>query len=325
MKQQTLEEQLKQEGFILNYSIPGEEVIAPQELELDSIAIGIDVHKKSLELDGYVKQFKKKVHRITNGSIGSLISNTATRLYKKIINKEETSLLQDYNDIVSISSDLSTSLSELLSIYKKGFDNIEVLHRKKSIELMDYVDSKQIGEEKKENYEKLRQGLEAMLRSKKATSKLTKEELKYSDALKNVELTLGNVDAALSISASKINRSITEKERLFEERQYHSDVLNAYVESYALSGDITEFLCATVPLHISSTYLVRNAKGLIGSVDKLAELSSILSQKTQEGLLYVNKFNKQDAFPKNNRANSRKHINNQTFSTSNYVKGLLTN
>lgn len=325
MKQQTLDEQLKQEGFILNYDIPGEEVIAPQELELDSIAIGIDVYKKSLELNSHVNQFKKKVHRITNGTIGSLIGNTAARLYRKIIKEEETSLLQDYNAIIAISSDLSESLGELLSIYKKGFDNIEVLHRKKSVELMDYVDSKQIGEEKKENYEKLKQGLEAMLHSKKAAPKLTKEELKYSDALKNVELTLGNVDAALSISASKINRSIEEKERLFEERQYHNNVLNAYVESYALSGDITEFLCATVPLHISSTYLIRNAKGLISSVDKLAELSSILSQKTQEGLLYVDKFNKQDAFPRNNRINSRKHINNQNFSTSKYVKGLLAN
>lgn len=321
MRQQTLDEQLKQEGFILNYDIRGEEVIAPQELELDSIAIGIDVHQKSLELNGHVEQFKKKVHRITNGSIGSFIGNAAARLYRKISKEEETSLMQDYNAIVAISSDLSASLSEFLLIYKKGFDNIEALHRKKSIELMDYINFKEIGEEKKKSYERLRQGLETMLHSKK-NGQLTKEQLTYSDALKNVELAVGNVDAALSISANKIDRSVSEKERLFEERQYHSEVLNAYVEAHALSGDITEFFYATVPLHISSTYLVRNAKGLITSVDKLAELSSTLSQKTHEGLWYINKFNKQNAFPKNNRAKPRNH-SSQNFSTSNYVKGLL--
>jgi len=147
----------------------------------------------------------------------------------------------------------------------------------------------------------------------------TLDEIKYGDAMANLELRAGAVNTVLSTISSKIERSRDDKKRLFEERRYHEGLLNAYIEAYSLCGDLLEMFGVTTGLHISSTYMIRNARGLIENTEKMHELSGHMHLKTHEGLMYISQFNRKGK----SMGNMGRGPASVSFDTRSYIKGLL--
>ena len=326
MQTKTLDEILTEEGLLFDYDAKEDlEEAMPYIMERDNIAISLDANQKARVLSGRISQFKDKVHRITDGSLPNKIHNAASRFYKNLTGKEEATLIDNYNSIMTISTELQSSLGMLLKDYESEFERLDAIYRKQSLEIMYFIESKGKFLLRNSNHKNLLKETSSRLNKAKTPEGLSKDEIKYSDEKANIEFKMKKENGGMDIILSRIKNSIEIKNRLNEERFYHQDILNSYIEALSLCEKIVEFFGASVPLHISSTYLIRNAKELVNATDELYGLSQMLHTKTEEGLSFITNFNKNDVFAKAGRKlNSVFGKNNgDNFSTKSYVRGLL--
>lgn len=316
MEECTLDERIDSEGLAFDY---GQEVDALRigRMEDDIVKMSFDVEKKAGVLLDRIGKFKTKVHRMVDGSVYNSVRNAIGRLFK---DDKETSLIEDYNGIITDSSRLHGELGNLLVLYKDGFGRVELLYRKKSIELMDYVDSREKCIAKQAVNGSLKQSLEKKLGEVKTDEGLSKSEIKYGDAMSNAGLRIVTLGYALDLANSKIRRSLEEKGSLMEERMYHNQMLSACVEAYSLCEEMMEYFAATLPLHISSACMVKNGKALIDATDRLYEISENLHEKTREGLGQIKEFNT-GRNGKNNDVKESK--SSEKINVRSYIKGLI--
>ena len=214
---------------------------------------------------------------------------------------------------------MHSELGNLLGVYSGGFNNIDLVYRKKSVDLTKHLDAKEKFREQLDSKLNVKKALEEKLASIRTSDGLSCLEIKYADALATVFLKLDGYKSGLEMESNNIARCIDEKKRLLEERQYHSKVLNAYVEAFSLCKDMIEFFDATIPMYISSTAIVKNLNGLIAAIDEVSELSLSLYKKTCEGLGQVSNFNQKDISLFEGKNGGPK----PDFSTDAYIKGLL--